>query len=171
MAAQQYSMFENDEASAEKAAAPAKNTSNTFTTLSISKTINGKQQAVFDHWLIPVFIGEWMFGRNVQAEEIVSLENTVRKNGEFNYKVKRRGTEISHQGEYLELSIPNKLSFSWIESTAADSVCQISAQFNEADGKTKLKVSIKIPDSLKANREKIKKIWTARCKALADKFK
>lgn len=167
MAAQQYSMFENDRAEA----TPAKSSSNSFTTLSINKTINGDQQTVFDHWLIPVFIGEWMFGRKVQAEEIVSLENTVRKNGEFNFKVKRRGTEISHQGEYTELSIPNKLTFSWKESTSSDSVSQISVQFNEADGKTRLKINIKIPEDLNANRDKIKKVWTARCKALADKFK
>ncbi len=168
MTAQQFSMFENDET---KADTPVKSGSNSFTSLSISKTINGGQQAVFDHWLIPVFIGEWMFGRKVQAEEIISLENTVRKNGEFNYKVKRRGTEISHQGEYIELAIPNKLTFSWKESTSAESVCQISVQFSEADGKTRLRISIKIPESLKADRDKIKKVWTARCKALADKFK
>ena len=28
----------------------------------LSKSINGSQQSVFDHWLIPVFVGEWMFG-------------------------------------------------------------------------------------------------------------
>lgn len=162
MAAEQFSMFEN--------ASPAKKAGG-VSTITINKTINGKQQSVFDHWLIPVFIGEWMFGPKVQDEKIISLENTVRKNGEFDFRVNRGGKEISHQGKYLELSIPNILEFSWLESSAPEVVSLINVQFSEAGDKTKLKLTLKVPVELDADRDEIKNIWTARCKALAEKFK
>ena len=141
------------------------------TSFSLSKTINGKQQQVCDHWLIPVFVGKWMFGPQVQAEKILKLENTVRKNGEFSYRIHRRGQEVIHSGEYLELNLPNKLTFSWKESNQPDSACQISVQFAEQAEKTKLKMTVRIPAELSSNKDKIKKVWSARCKALADKFK
>lgn len=162
MTAEQFSMFES-ESSAQK---PAGGSS-----ITINKTINGKQQSVFDHWLIPVFVGEWMFGPRVQAEEIISLENTVRRNGEFDYRVKRQGKEVSHSGTYLELAIPNTLVFSWNESSMPDVTSQVSVQFSEAGDKTKLKLTVKLPAELDAQRDAIKDTWTARCKALAEKFK
>lgn len=162
MTAEQFSMFES-ESSAKK---PAGGSS-----ITINKTINGKQQNVFDHWLIPVFVGEWMFGPRVQAEEIISLENTVRRNGDFDYRVKRQGKEVSHSGTYLELAIPNTLVFSWNESSTPDVTSQVSVQFSEAGDKTKLKLTVKLPAELDAQRDAIKDTWTARCKALAEKFK
>lgn len=162
MTAEQFSMFEN-ESPAKKAAGGS--------SITINKTINGKQQSVFDHWLIPVFLGEWMFGPKVQAEEIVSLQNTVRRNGEFDFRVKRRGKEISHQGTYLELAIPNTLVFSWSESSAPEATSQVSVQFSEAGDKTRLKLTVKLPPELDPERDRIKDTWTARCKALAEKFK
>lgn len=163
MSADQLSMFSGDEGATGKKASAS--------SFSISKTINGKQQAVCDHWLIPVFVGEWMFGPKVQAEKVISLDNTVRKNGEFDFKVHRRGKEITHHGEYLELNIPSRLLFTWTESTYPDAQCQVKVQFDEVSGKTKLKLTVQLPANLSADKDKIKKQWTARCKALAEKFK
>ena len=141
------------------------------TSFSLTRIINGKQKQVCDHWLIPVFIGEWMFGPKVQAEKIISLDNTVRKNGEFDFKIHRRGSEINHHGAYRELSIPNRLVFSWTESNFPEAESQITVQFSAEAEKTKLKLQVNLPAELSANKDKIKKTWTARCKALAEKFK
>ncbi len=159
MSNDQLSMFDQNEPSGSP------------TSFSLTKTINGQQQKVCDHWLIPVFVGEWMFGPKVQAEKILKLENTVRKDGEFNYLIHRRGQEVNHRGEYTELNIPSKLAFSWTESTHPDAECQISVQFLADADKTKLKMNVKIPAQLSADKAKIKKQWSARCKALAEKFK
>ena len=163
MSADQLSMFNGAEAETQRKASPS--------SFSLSKTINGKQQAVCDHWLIPVFVGEWMFGPRVQAEKVISLDNTVRKNGEFDFKVHRRGNEVTHHGEYLELNIPNRLVFSWTESTYPDAQCQLTVQFSEESGKTRLKLNVQLPAELSADKDKINKQWAARCKALAEKFK
>ena len=82
----------------------------------LSKSINGPQQSVFDHWLIPVFVGEWMFGPKIQAEEIITLNNVVRKNGSFEYAVNRGGKKVVSSGEFVELDIPNRITLTWRET-------------------------------------------------------
>ena len=75
MAAEQLSMLEDD-----PQLPPGKLKASS---ISLSKTIDAPAQEVYDQWLIPVFVGDWMFGRH----SIVRLENKVRKGGEFTYVV------------------------------------------------------------------------------------
>ena len=150
MTSDQLSMFAGDDAG-KKAAA---------TSFSLTRIINGKQQQVCDHWLMPVLIGEWMFGPKVQAEKILDLQTTVRKNGEFNFRIYRRGSDIDHHGVYRELNIPSRLVFSWIESDQPEIESQVTVQFSAEADKTKLKLQVNLPAELSANKDKIKKTWT-----------
>lgn len=136
-------------------------------TLNISKTINAPAQKVYDHWLIPVFVGDWMFGK----QQIVKLENKVRKGGEFNYQVKNKSQEISYTGFYELLNIPNKLVFSWKASTNPTAVSRIMVDFHEQDGKTRIKLTVKLDPQLNGVKDSIKDQWAIRCNALAEKFK
>ena len=163
MAADQLSMFGSEEV--------MKTRGGKAISFNLNKTINGPQQTVFDHWLIPVFVGEWMFGPKVQAEQVLELKNTVRKNGSFEYRIKRRGAEIVHSGEFAELDIPNRISLTWRESPRENLESQITAQFTSEGSKTRMKLTIKLPAELSPEKDKIKDTWAARCKALAEKFK
>ena len=147
---------------------------------SISKTINGSNQKVFDQWLIPVFLEEWMFGPHTGHEAIVSLENTVRRGGDFCYVVKGKNQPSTIQGSYQILDIPSRLSFTWLESDKKQSmdavnehpnVCHCSATFEEQDGKTRLKLQFKVPATLANEKEAIRLAWTERCNALSSRFK
>ncbi|HBJ89903.1 MAG: hypothetical protein CMQ07_03730 [Gammaproteobacteria bacterium] len=162
MTADQLSMFGSEEV--------LKTKGGKAISFNLNKTINGPQQAVFDHWLIPVFVGEWMFGPKVQAEKVLELKNTVRKNGSYEYRIERKGKEIIHSGEFLELDIPNRVSLSWRESPKENLESQISAQFSSEGSKTRMKLTIKLPAELGPDKDKIKDSWSARCKALAEKF-
>ena len=141
------------------------------TTVNVTKTINAPAQQVFDQWLIPVFIGEWMVGPKIQLEKVISLENKVRKGGDFKFLLNRRGQELEISGELLELDIPKGLTMTWRESTHPDVESQVVAHFTAQEQKTKLKVAIKLPAQLSNNKEETKKLWTKRLTALADKFK
>ena len=112
-----------------------------------------------------------MFGPKVQQEHVVSLENKVRKGGEFAFKVNRKGTEIEHTGEYIELDIPNKLVFSWSDSLNPSCESKVTAQFLESNNKTRLKLKIKLDANLYNEKDSFKEQWAARCSALAAKFK
>jgi len=137
----------------------------------LSRTINGNTQKVFDQWLIPVFIGEWMFNKEIIGEKIVSLDNTVRKGGSFNFKVQKKDKQIEYSGEYLELRIPDQLTFSWIKDGREDRCSQIKLRFESDGDKTKMKFSMTLDPALNAERDAIKTVWTARCAALAGRFK
>lgn len=161
MADNQISMFAD-------ADAPVQGKPSSFT---INKTINAGAQKVFDQWLIPVFLEEWMFGAHTGDGKISSLENTVRKGGEFNYQVERDGKTRSYHGQYEVLDIPRQLGFTWQTDDADDRVCHFTVQFAEDDGKTRLKLQAKIPGTLEDSKDAIRQQWTERCTALAARFK
>ena len=170
MADEQFSMFSEE-------AAPITGKPSSF---SISKTINGSAQKVFDHWLIPVFLEEWMFGEHTGHKGIVSLENTVRRGGDFCYVVNGSQQTNVIQGNYQELNIPSRLSFTWLESTrkqVADEVnehpntCHFTVTFEEQDDKTRLRLQVKVPATLAEQKETLKNVWTERCNALSARFR
>lgn len=161
MADQQISMFSDQ-------AAPATGKPVNF---SISKTIKADAQRVFDQWLIPVFLEEWLFGAHTGNETVVNLQNTVRKGGEFAYQIKRRGQEVCYVGDYEALDIPSRLAFTWGEKDAEVEPLQINVQFNADGDKTRVKLQGRIPASRAADKDAIKDLWAARCDALAGRFK
>ncbi|MDP6537240.1 MAG: SRPBCC family protein [Gammaproteobacteria bacterium] len=163
MTSNQLSMFEEPAAPLQPVAKA--------TTIKLSKTINAPSQQVFDHWLIPVFIGDWMFAAHTQQGKVISLENKVRKGGAFRFTIDFKGSEIIHNGEYLELDIPNKLAFTWRSSTQPDCESKVTAQFQEVDNKTRLKLTIRLAAELYDQKDLVKQAWTSRCSALAAKFK
>ena len=158
MAAQQLSMLEDDP---QLPAGKLKASS-----ISLSKTINAPTQEVYDQWLIPVFVGDWMFGRH----SIVKLENKVRKGGEFAYVVKSGNQEISYRGTYELLDIPHILIFSWVENVHPKAVSRVVVKFQEEHGKTRIRLSIKLDPTLHTLKDTIKEQWSDRCTALAEKF-
>ena len=163
MTADQLSMFEDDNAAAEKPAAKFKTIS-----ISLSRTVAAPAEKIFDRWLIPTFVGNWMFGAHVGNEKVVDLQNEVRPGGAYNYRIKRNGKEFLHDGEYLQIDRPKRLSFSWRE-TAKKSAhkSKISLTLDPQDGKTKLRLSMQIDQSLELYADEIKQQWSERLKALA----
>ncbi len=162
MAAEQLTMFEQKQAQA--------TTPKAFS-LSLSRTLTASAQRVCDQWLIPVFLEGWMFDPQVTAEKPLLLENEVRQGGRFKFAVRRGGSDIAYSGEYLALNIPHKLVFSWTVSTEPDNGYQVTVQFDETQGKTKMKLGLKLPATLSDQREAIKRQWSARCNALSARFR
>lgn len=166
MSADQLAMFEEDRAAADKAASKFK----TFN-VSISRTLPMPAEKIFDRWLIPTFVGKWMFGEHVGNEKVVDLQNEVRPGGTFNYKIKRNGKEVLHDGEYLQIDRPNRLSFSWHETAKPNAQkSKISLSLEPQDGKTRLKLSLQIDRVLEYYGDEIKQQWTQRLKALAEQL-
>ena len=70
-------------------------------------------ERVFDAWLNPAMIGQWMFGSALREEEVVRITVDGRVGGHFSFVVRRQGQEFDHVGEYLELERPRRLVFTW----------------------------------------------------------
>ncbi|HEY4313070.1 MAG TPA: SRPBCC domain-containing protein [Pirellulales bacterium] len=68
---------------------------------------------VFEAWLKPELLSQWMFGSHLRDETIVRLHTDACVGGSFSFVVERQGQEIDHVGEYLEVDPPRRLAFTW----------------------------------------------------------
>lgn len=82
-------------------------------TARISHRFTRSPEHVFDAWLEPEWLGQWMFGPKVREEEVLHLKVNPTIGGDFSFLVRRGELEIDHIGEYLEIERPRHLVFTW----------------------------------------------------------
>jgi len=82
-------------------------------TVTVKRRFAAAAEEVFDAWLEPKLVAQWMFGPTVRDEEIVRISIDPRVGGLFSFVVRRQGQEIDHVGEYLEIERPRRLAFTW----------------------------------------------------------
>lgn len=85
----------------------------TTKSITVERAFKASPEKVFDAWLSPELIGQWMFGPSVREETVVHLKNDPVAGGTFSFKVLRDGTAIDHIGTYLVIERPHHLSFTW----------------------------------------------------------
>ena len=79
----------------------------------VMRRFNAPPGLVFDAWLDPEMIGQWMFGPKVRDEEVVLMAVDGGVGGSFSFVVRRQGEEVDHVGHYLEIDRPRRLVFTW----------------------------------------------------------
>lgn len=82
-------------------------------TVIIRRVLPVSREEVFDAWLDPEGMGQWMFPGPVTHCE-ATLEPKV--GGRFHIVMTAPNTKFVHSGEYLVLDRPRKLQFTWISS-------------------------------------------------------
>jgi uncharacterized protein YndB with AHSA1/START domain len=83
------------------------------TIVQVTRSYSASAERVFDAWLDPDMIGQFMFGARLREEEVVHLRNQPRVGGTFSFLVKRQGQPIDHIGRYEVIERPRKLVFTW----------------------------------------------------------
>ncbi|PPJ42566.1 MULTISPECIES: SRPBCC family protein [unclassified Pseudoxanthomonas] len=81
--------------------------------ITVQRRFSAPAERVFDAWLTPRLLGQWMFGPGVRDEKVLRLDVDPRVGGRFSMLVERDGTRIDHVGEYLVIDRPHRLSFTW----------------------------------------------------------
>ena len=158
MSIDQLSMFEDDSAAEELPGAKFK----TFS-VSLSRTVAAPAEKIFDRWLIPTFVGSWMFGGHIGKEKVVDLQNEVRPGGSYSYHSTRNGKEFLQDGEYLKIDRPKRLSFTWREAAKKNShKSKINLSLDTQDEKTKLRLTMQIHQTLELYGDEIKQQWSER---------
>lgn len=138
--------------------------------ISLSKTIAAPAEKVFDHWLIPTFVGNWMFDTASGEDKIIELENEVRPHGNFSFKVSNQGNEVEYSGEYAEIRRPDRLAFSWISSKEPELESKVVVQFQNENDKTRVKFSQQLPADSHEDPEQTKDLWSRRLNALSERL-
>lgn len=85
----------------------------------IKRRFDASPERVFDAWLDPKLIGQWMFGAALREEQVLRIAVDPRVGGSFSFLVRREQQELDHVGEYLEIDRPRRLAFSWGIGTAS----------------------------------------------------
>lgn len=80
--------------------------------LSITKTIPAPRQKVFDAWLAPEALTQFMTPGPEMT--VPKAETDPRVGGSFLIVMKAGEQEIEHRGEYLEIDRHDRLVFTWI---------------------------------------------------------
>lgn len=100
-------------------------------TLNVSKTINAPIEKVFDAWLDPKMLTQFILPMPGMPQP--KVENQPEQGGRFTIVMRVGENDIPHTGEYLEVSRPTRLVFSWVSPFSTDG-STVTIDFSKADG-------------------------------------
>ena len=87
-------------------------------TLTVSKTIHAPIENVFDAWLDPEMLSQFILPMPGMPQP--EVENDPQQGGSFTIIMHVGEDKIPHTGQYLEVSRPNRLVFSWLSPFSTD---------------------------------------------------
>lgn len=106
--------------------------------IKVTKTFGAPAEKIFDAWIDPEMIGQWMFGPELREEEVVRLETDPEEGGTFSFVVRRDGEELNHLGRYLELDRPRRLVFTWGIESESEEESVVTIEITPAEGGCRL---------------------------------
>ena len=96
----------------------------------INKTIHAPIEKVFDAWLNPEMLAKFILPMPGMAEP--EVENTAQTGGRFKITMQVGDEKIPHTGQYLEITRPDKLVFTW-ESPCSAQNSRVTIKFKSID--------------------------------------
>lgn len=102
-------------------------------TVKLTKTINAPAEKLFDAWLDPVMLAQFILPMPGMPNP--EVENDAREGGSFSIIMQVGDDRIPHTGTYMTITRPRELVFSWISPFSADD-SQVSLLFNAIDANT-----------------------------------
>ncbi len=86
--------------------------------LTTSRTIAASQKAVFDAWLDPAMLRQFM--RPGPGMTTPSAKNDPREGGRFDLVMRAGDDDLPHAGTYLEIDPHNRIVFTWESPYSAE---------------------------------------------------
>lgn len=137
-------------------------------TARVTRHIKAAPERVFDAWLDPEVLGQWMFGPNVRQEEVLHLNVNPKVGGSFSFLVQRGDAEIDHIGEYLEIDRPNRLVFTWgVRQDEGTEFSRVEVEVTPVDGGSELKIAHEMAPEWTEFVEQAQGSWQLMAEALA----
>ncbi len=102
-------------------------------TLTVSKKIHAPIENVFDAWLDPEMLSQFILPMPGMPQP--EVENDPQQGGSFTIIMHVGEDKIPHSGQYLEVSRPNRLVFSWLSPFSTDG-STVTIDFSEIDDGT-----------------------------------
>ena len=102
-------------------------------TITVRKTVQAPIEKVFDAWLDPETLPKFIIPMKGMAEPEVVNEPHV--GGKFTIIMRPGNEPLPHTGEYIEISRPNKLIFTWVSDHSVEG-STVTLDFTEIDQST-----------------------------------
>ena len=99
-------------------------------TVSLNKEINAAITTVFDAWLDPKTLSQFIMP--MPGMEQSDVKNDPQAGGNFEIVMKVGDEKVPHTGKYLEIDRPKKLVFTW-QSPASLDDSTVTLNFTEID--------------------------------------
>lgn len=128
--------------------------------LRVQRTLPARPEAVFAAWTDPRWVASWMCPAPLTGGEPspVAADLDVRVGGRFSITMEHEGTRFTHSGEYLEISPPRRLVFTWIIPLASGvRATRVTVRLRAAEGdETQMDVlHERLPDSDMLTRHRV----------------
>jgi uncharacterized protein YndB with AHSA1/START domain len=101
----------------------------------VSRHIMAPPERVFAGFTDPEIVRAWMSTAGPD-EQFVSATTEPRVGGRFSFVLRRGGMLLDHNGEYLQVTHPALLSFTWSVNEAWDGVSTVTARLAPSSGGT-----------------------------------
>ena len=113
--------------------------------VTVNRDFNCSLETIFDAWLDPEHLGDWLFGTPDGQDKVSSVDPNV--GGDFRIG-ERRGEEMAmHVGTYHEIDRPNRIVFSYYMETANDDApSNVILEFNGNDNQSSITVTHEMDD-------------------------
>ena len=103
-------------------------------TVSVTKTIHAPIEKVFDAWLNPEMLSQFILPMPGMPQPQIVTD--AHEGGKFTIIMQVGDNKVAHTGQYLEISRPNKLVFTW-ESPCSTEGSTVTLKFsNMGENKT-----------------------------------
>ncbi|MDH3449769.1 MAG: SRPBCC domain-containing protein [Gammaproteobacteria bacterium] len=102
-------------------------------TVRIDKTVNAPIEKVFDAWLDPALLTQFILPAPGMSQP--EVENDPREGGNFTIVMHVGDDRVPHSGSYLAIDRPNRLKFSW-ESPYSTDDSAVTLEFTAVDANT-----------------------------------
>ncbi len=108
-------------------------------TVNVEKVIHAPIEIVFDAWLNPEIVAQFMLPMSGMPNPEADIDPQV--GGNFTIIMHVGDDKIPHTGQYLEINRPQKLVFSWQSPASTDGSTVTLEFFDIGDNKTKVELT------------------------------
>jgi two-component system cell cycle response regulator DivK len=136
--------------------------------MSVERRFAVEPGRLFDAWLDPETLGEWLFA--TPEGEMVRVECDARVGGTYAIVERREGEDVAHTGTYEEIERPSRLVFTLQVPKYSDSTALVTVAIAAAEGGSDLRLSQTLAPELSAMSEQIEEAWATILDALAARF-
>src|SRR5262245_50942378 len=72
----------------------------------VERRFKASPESVFDAWLKPELLEQWMFNPALRNEEVLRIAIDARVGGLFSFQIRRNDQNFHYIGKYLEIDRP-----------------------------------------------------------------